>query len=54
MIAGGPYPWAGELLEKKSYRLTSVALANKMARIVWAVLTSRQPYRVNYVKPASS
>ena len=50
----GPYPWAGDLLEKKSYRLTSVALANKMARIVWAVLTSRQPYRANYVKPTSS
>ncbi len=50
----GPYPWAGELLETKSYRLTSVALANKMARIVWAVLTSGRPYRANYVKPVAS
>ncbi len=50
----GPYPWAGDLLEKKSYRLTSVALANKMARIVWAVLTSGQPYRASYLKPTSS
>ena len=50
----GSYPWAGKLLEKKSYRLTSVALANKMARIIWAVLTSGQPYRAGYVKPVSS
>ncbi len=49
----GPYPWAGKLLAKKSYRLTSVALANKMARIVWAVLTSGQPYQANYRKPVS-
>ncbi len=50
----GPYPWAGELLEKKSYRLTSVALANKMARIVWAVLTTAQPYRANHARAASA
>lgn len=40
-----PYPWAEALLDKKPYRLTTVALANKMARIVWAVLTSGRPYR---------
>ena len=40
-----PYPWAKNLLERKPYRLTTVALANKMARIVWAVLTSGQSYR---------
>ncbi len=50
----GPYPWAGDLLEKKSYRLTSVALANKMARIVWAVLSTAQPYRANYKRAASA
>ena len=40
-----PYPWAAALLRRKPYRLATVALANKMARIVWAVLTSGQPYR---------
>jgi transposase len=50
----GPYPWAGALLEKKPYRLVTVALANRMARIVWAVLTSGQPYGANHVRPASS
>ena len=41
----GPYPWAIALLGRKPYRMATVALANKMARIVWAVLTSGQPYR---------
>ena len=41
----GPYPWADALLARKPYRLATVALANKMARIVWAVLNSGQPYR---------
>lgn len=41
----GPYPRAGEMLERKSYRLVTVALANKLARIIWAVLRSGQPYR---------
>lgn len=39
------YPWAAALLQRKPYRLVSVALANKMARIVWAVLRNGQPYR---------
>lgn len=35
-----------EQLEKRSQRSTSiVALANKLARIAWAVLTTGQPYR---------
>ena len=41
----GPYPWASALLGTKPYRLVTVALANKMARIVWAVLTREEAYR---------
>lgn len=36
--------WAARLLERKPARLVSVALANKTARIVWAVLTRHQSY----------
>lgn len=36
--------WAAELLKHKSYRLVSVALANKMARIVWALLTTGEVF----------
>ena len=49
--AGQPtllYGWANRLLERKPARLTTVALANKIARIAWAVLareTSYQPER---------
>ena len=40
--------WAARLLERKSARLVSVALANKTARIAWAVLARNQ----SYVAPA--
>ena len=38
-------PWAIALLERKSPRLATVAMANKTARIVWAVLTRNEGYR---------
>lgn len=38
-------PWLLSLLERKSVRLATVAMANKTARVVWAVLTSGEPYR---------
>lgn len=37
--------WVRELLEKKPFRLVSVALANKLARIAWAPLTKGETYR---------
>jgi transposase len=37
--------WVNGLLEKKPFRLVSVALANKLARIAWAVLTRGETYR---------
>lgn len=37
--------WIRELLAKKPLRLVSVALANKLARIAWAVLTRGDTYR---------
>ncbi|PCJ04215.1 MAG: IS110 family transposase [Rhodobacteraceae bacterium] len=36
--------WLMELLERKPARLATVAMANKTARIVWAVLTKNEPY----------
>jgi transposase len=35
-----PTQWAAELLAKKPYNVVAVALANKMARIVWALMTT--------------
>ena len=37
--------WAKRLLERKPARVVSVALANKMARIAWAVLTRGEVYQ---------
>lgn len=41
--------WARSLLEKKPARLVTVALANKMARVAWAVLTRGQQFRPSLV-----
>jgi transposase len=41
--AGGT--WFNDLLKRKPARLATVALANKMARIAWAVLTKGGVYR---------
>jgi transposase len=38
--------WFGELVRRKSARVASVALANKMARMAWAVLTKKESYRL--------
>jgi transposase len=43
-IPGG-LAWVTKLLEKKPVRLVTVALANKMARIAWAVLCRNEVYR---------
>ena len=37
--------WIRKLSEKKPFRLVSVALANKLARIAWVVLTRKEAYR---------
>lgn len=39
------YPWAAKLLRKKPAKLVAVAMANKTARIAWAVMTRGEIYR---------
>ncbi len=39
-------PWLLGLLERKPRKLAAVALANKMARIAWAMMTRGEDYRV--------
>jgi len=41
----GGLEWVTKLLAKKPVRLVTVALANKMARVAWAVLSSQEVYR---------
>lgn len=37
--------WILGVLHRRPVRLATVALANKMARIAWAVITRREAYR---------
>lgn len=42
-------PWFSDLLERKPAKLAAVAMANKTARIIWAVLARNEPYKVRTV-----
>ena len=37
-------PWLAQLLERKTVRVATVGLANKTARIAWAVMTRKEVY----------
>ena len=39
-------PWLARMLARKPRMLIAVALANRMARIVWALMTTKEIYRV--------
>ena len=38
-------PWLVKLLARRPRKLAAVALANKMARILWAMMASGEVYR---------
>jgi transposase len=40
--------WLDQLLERKKLNVTAVALANKNARIVWALLTKGRAFQLEY------
>ena len=40
-----PSGWLGQLLGRRPIKVAAVALANKMARVVWAMLARDQTYR---------
>jgi transposase len=55
-IAGktdGLSTWIKQLLERRPFRLVSLALANKMARIAWAVMMRQENYRTPNVAAAA-
>jgi transposase len=39
------YAWVKKLLDRKPPRLVTIALANKLARIAWAVMARKMNYR---------
>jgi transposase len=46
------YPWLTQLLARKPAKVAAVALANKTARIAWAVLTKKEIYRTRPITAA--
>src|ERR1700728_3145831 len=51
---GASDPWRARLLNSKPRKLAAVAVANKMARIVWAVMVRGEAYRPPAVAVASA
>jgi transposase len=47
-------PWIEEMRRRRPANVVIVALANKMARMIWAILAHDRPYQRDYVsrKPA--
>jgi transposase len=40
------YPWLVQLLTRRPFKVVAIALANKMARVAWALLSRGGTYRV--------
>jgi transposase len=42
---GTPDPWLAQLLARKPARVATVAMANRAARVIWAIMTRGGVYR---------
>jgi transposase len=49
MHAKEPDPWVTELRQRRPLNVAVVALANKMARLIWALLANERAYQKGYV-----
>ena len=45
IFGAGHRPWLAALLARRSTKVAAVALANKLARIVWAMMAKGEPYK---------
>lgn len=46
--------WARELMQRRGFNIAAVAMANKMARTVYALLSKEEEYNINYVAITSA
>ncbi len=49
----GKYPWLTQLLARRPFKVVAVALANKMARMAWALLAHGGTYRAPVLAAAA-
>jgi transposase len=47
------YPWVTQLLARRPFKVVAVALANKMARVAWALLVRGGKYRAPAIAAAA-
>jgi transposase len=47
------YPWVTQLLARRPFKVVAVALANKMARVAWALLVRGGTYRAPAIAAAA-
>lgn len=47
----GPPAWLSALLGRKHPNIVAVALANRNARIAWALLAHKREYKAGYESP---
>ncbi len=45
LLGASHYPWLVKLMERRSVKIAAVALANKMARIAWAMMARGESYK---------
>ena len=51
---GTKRPWLVQLLARRSTKISAVAMANKMARMIWAIMTTGERYREPLPLPAAA
>ena len=51
---GTKRPWIVKLLSRRATKIAAVALANKMARMIWAIMTTGERYREPLPLPAAA
>ncbi len=49
---GSKRPWLVQLMARRTTKIAAVALANKMGRMIWAIMTSGEAYREPQLRAA--
>ncbi|MEO0550408.1 MAG: hypothetical protein AAFZ91_10835 [Pseudomonadota bacterium] len=46
------HPWLGRLLERKPMMVVAIAMANKMGRMIWALMVKGEKFNPAKLMPA--